>query len=132
MAHPLTKPASLLKAAPAPWVIVALTTLAQAGPGWIVQGVPVLYPFIQADWDLSRAQVGLITSAVMAGSLLTGLPGGWLADRWGVRRVVTSALALLAILFVGFSVATALWWPLRYLSWLACQTVPCTPPPQRP
>ena len=118
MAHPLTKPASLLKAAPSPWVIVALATLAQAGPGWIVQGVPVLYPFIQADWGLSRAQVGLITSAVMAGSLLTGLPGGLLADRLGVRRVVTGALALLAFLFVGFSAATALWMALA-LSFLA-------------
>ena len=88
-----------------PWMIVALivaTKMAGAAPNF---GLPLLYPFIQEDLDLSLTQVGLITSSLGAGGIATAFIGGWLADAVGVRRVMSLSLvlagALLSLLPVG-------------------------------
>ncbi len=53
--------------------LIAGATLAQA---LMRQGLPVLYPFIQDEFGLSRAQVGLITSALAFGFTATVLIAG--------------------------------------------------------
>jgi MFS family permease len=47
--------------------------------------VPTLAPFLQADLDLTRAQVGLFNSALMSGSLLAMFAAGWVVDARGER-----------------------------------------------
>lgn len=52
-------------------------------------------------FGLTQQQMGWIFSAFVAGYALFQIPGGWLADRWGARIVLTAAL-------LWWSVCTAL------------------------
>jgi len=44
---------------------------------------------IRADLGLSEEDMGLVFGAFLLGYLLLEMPGGWLGDRWGPRRVLT-------------------------------------------
>jgi sugar phosphate permease len=64
---------------------------------WIVSFVDrialsVAIPYIGKDLGLDPVEMGLVMSAFFATYTLMQLPGGWLADRFGVRRVATVAL----------------------------------------
>ncbi|MCL0032113.1 hypothetical protein M1N14_01545 [Dehalococcoidia bacterium] len=59
--------------------------------GIVIQSIPVLYPFIRDDLGLTRAQVGLITSAIMGTSMITVVIGGWL---------LTSVIAIVSTLIM--------------------------------
>jgi MFS transporter, ACS family, glucarate transporter len=43
-------------------------------------------------FGLTQEEMGWIFSAFVVGYALFQVPGGWLADRWGARRVLTGAL----------------------------------------
>ncbi|MDA1216074.1 MAG: MFS transporter, partial [Chloroflexi bacterium] len=86
-----------------------MATVAQVGDGIVTQGIPVLYPFIQDELSLTRAQVGLITSGMMAGSMVTVFLGGWLADVWGVKRVLVLVLIYTSVPVFLFSFIGSLW-----------------------
>ena len=51
---------------------------------------------LQADLDISRAQVGLLISVYFGSTGIGSILGGRLADRYGARLVVASDLALVA------------------------------------
>lgn len=83
------------------WVVLPLVTGAALTQALMRQGLPVLYPFIQNEFSLSRAQVGLITSLFAAGSAVAVMLAGWLSDIFGVKRMITIALfALVAFILV--------------------------------
>ncbi len=44
---------------------------------------------IQEDLGFSAKEMGLVFSAFLFGYLLFEVPGGWMGDRWGSRRVLT-------------------------------------------
>ncbi|MGO9620455.1 MAG: MFS transporter [Desulfobaccales bacterium] len=44
-----------------------------------------LAPFIQADFGLTKGQIGLLASAALVGYALVLVPAGWICDKWGVR-----------------------------------------------
>jgi MFS family permease len=44
---------------------------------------------IQEDLGFNPEQMGLVFSAFLAGYLLFEVPGGWMGDAWGPRRVLT-------------------------------------------
>jgi ACS family glucarate transporter-like MFS transporter len=52
-------------------------------------------------FGLTQQEMGWVFSAFVVGYALFQVPGGWLADRWGPRRVLTGAL-------VWWSICTAL------------------------
>src|SRR5262249_5234542 len=43
---------------------------------------------IQRDLAISETQMGLIFSAFLLGYSIFEVPGGWMGDRWGSRRVI--------------------------------------------
>lgn len=47
---------------------------------------------IMPAFDLSAVQMGNVFSAFVLGYALFQIPGGWLGDRWGSRRVLTLAV----------------------------------------
>ena len=85
------------------WIVITLALIGQAGVTWTPQGLPILYPFIQEEFELSRAQIGLITSALFTGGLATMFLGGWLSDRFGVKRVMVVSLVLAGVFTFGFT-----------------------------
>jgi MFS family permease len=44
---------------------------------------------IQRDLDVSDKALGIVFGAFVVGYALFEVPGGWLGDRWGARRVLT-------------------------------------------
>lgn len=69
-------------------VILLVAVSTQAAAGSTNQGVPVLASFYQTDLHLSSTEVGLFTAALIAGTLIVGLPAGFATYRFGVRVVL--------------------------------------------
>ena len=53
-----------------------------------------LLPFIQEDVGGNKALLGLFTSCIYLGALVSGFPSGWMADRWGVRETLTVGMTV--------------------------------------
>lgn len=129
--NPFNKSGKAVKARPAVWIVVLLATFAQAGDGVVTQGIPVLYPFIQKELSLTRAELGLITSAMMAGSMMTVLIGGWLADVWGVRRMLVLALIYTSVPVFAFAFINSLWMAIGIAILIGIGTGPIYPASSR-
>jgi MFS family permease len=56
-----------------------------------------LLPDYVADFDLSKAEAGILAASYAAGTLLASLPAGFVATRFGPRRTVIGGLLLLGI-----------------------------------
>ncbi len=91
------------------WWVVILATLAMIGDGLVIQSIPVLYPFIRDDLGLTRAEVGLITSAIMGTSMITVMFGGILSDVWGAKRVLVIVMIYTAFPVLALSIIDSLW-----------------------
>ena len=73
-----------------------------------------LVPAYAEEFDLSKAEAGLLVGAFGAGAILGGIPGGLAAARFGPRPAVIAGLVLLSVSSFAFAVSdTAL------LLWLA-------------
>src|SRR2546422_10807086 len=59
---------------------------------------------IRSELDLSLGQMGLVLSSFFWGYTIFQIPSGWLADRWGTRRL----LSLIAIVWTLATAALAL------------------------
>ena len=59
-------------------------------------------PEIQADLGLTKVQMGFVFSAFILAYSMFEIPGGWLSDHLGPRRVLSSAVLLWSF----FTVAT--------------------------
>ncbi|MFC1981228.1 MFS transporter, partial [Chloroflexota bacterium] len=87
------------------WIVLPLLTGVAVAQAFMRQGFPVLYPFIQNEFGLSLAQVGLITSALAIGSMATAILAGWLTDTFGVKRIITISLLSLTVFTLAFPLA---------------------------
>src|SRR5512138_85398 len=83
--------------------------LAFVGLGLSQGIVGPLLPSIQAEVPMSDWRAGLFGSGQFIGILVTGLAGGYLADRFGKKGFVLAASALLAAGLVGYGAAGAFW-----------------------
>jgi MFS family permease len=66
---------------------------------------------IGKDFNLQAADLGIVISAFFLGYALMQVPGGWLADRFGSKRVVIITIAMWSL----FTVMTGLAWSLLSL-----------------
>jgi ACS family glucarate transporter-like MFS transporter len=62
---------------------------------------------ITKDLGFSETDMGLIFAAFMGGYLLLEVPGGWMGDRWGSRRVVAGIVLAWSL----FTALTGCIWP---------------------
>lgn len=77
-------------------------------------GVSPLSPALMDGFGLSRLDIAFIVPSVYVGGLLFALPGGHVADRWGVRPTLLGALAV-----GGLGLAVAALAP-RFVVFLLC------------
>jgi MFS family permease len=56
-----------------------------------------LYYLQRAEFDWSKSTKSSLLSSFFYGYAITQIPGGWLADRFGGRRVYGTALAISGI-----------------------------------
>lgn len=76
---------------PRKWIILAVATYVAVTTFYNQFGISVLAPEIIRDLQINNAQfASLISAPMLAGALLAIMAGG-LADRYGVKRVVTVA-----------------------------------------
>ena len=85
------------------WVVISVLLVGQMVESFTYQGPATLYPFIQEAFDLSRAELGIISSGLILGAAGSTLLMGWLADAVGVRQLITVTSVCVAALVVAFS-----------------------------
>jgi len=85
--------------------VLAAGTLAQASFSALAIGIPVLVPTLREEYDLSLAQIGVLLAAEWVGALVTMLPWGIAADRFGERVVLGLGLGGCAGFLVGAAYA---------------------------
>lgn len=83
------------------WIVLAVATLSQASAAFVTQGILVLAGFLQLQFGLSGAQVGLLVTASSFAPILSLLLVGDLLDRKPERSIIlfgagTMALSLVA------------------------------------
>jgi MFS transporter, ACS family, hexuronate transporter len=82
--------------------------LAQAISATYTYSLPPLATLVQSDLGLTRAELGLMLSVASFGTALIALPGGWLADFLGVRRVVFVGIMVGGVSFCALSLTGSL------------------------
>ncbi len=88
------------------WVITAVGAIVLLfGHGFGRMSYSVILPFMKDDLSLTYTQVGLIATGNFIGYLLFTTFGGFLAARFGPRRIISVSLLLMAVslFFTGFS-----------------------------
>lgn len=91
------------------WRVLTLMTTAQAGASVVQQALGALSPLLVAAFALSKAQLGIVFTALMLGSACFVGAAGVLTDRWGERRMVLlSGLVMTAALLAA---ALLPWYP---------------------
>lgn len=78
------------------WVVLGLATAMQVGVSMPQQTPAAVGPILTHALGLSRAELGLLTSAIWGGMLLGMLPFGVLVDRYGERSMLLIGGTLLA------------------------------------
>jgi MFS transporter, ACS family, glucarate transporter len=71
-----------------PWRSVALLCFTATASYLCRVNVSVAGVLLMADFGLSQVQMGRVFSAFLLGYALFQVPAGWLADRWGARRIL--------------------------------------------
>jgi ACS family hexuronate transporter-like MFS transporter len=87
------------------WAVLAVLFLLQFTCSGVSFSFGPLAPFLKDGLGLSRAQVGMFTSAIYLGYILMAIPWGRLADSIGPRKVMLVAPLLQGIAYLGFSQA---------------------------
>ncbi|MBI3968381.1 MAG: MFS transporter [Chloroflexi bacterium] len=85
--------------------MLALICASTACTALVFQGFPTFFAFLQAEYGLTRAAVGLYSSAAEVGTFATFIVGGWAADAFGLRRVLVICQALIGLVCIGFALA---------------------------
>jgi MFS transporter, ACS family, aldohexuronate transporter len=96
------------------WTLLSILTGAYGLGAFGMLGVSPLTPSLVDGFALSRLDVAFIVPSVYVGGLLFSLPGGHLADRWGVRPTLLGALALGAVGLLAAALAP------RFVLFLLC------------
>jgi NNP family nitrate/nitrite transporter-like MFS transporter len=100
------------------WVIVIISTLAGFIGSYAQFQLPPLAYKLMPALHLSPSQFSALMSGPMTGSLFICLLGGTLADRFGVKNVVTVGL-ILGVIGCTFRYAVTSFWPFLSLTILA-------------
>ena len=88
---------------PYPWVVMALCVASLTALASTFVGFGALFPFIQDELKINRAEIGLISSGRVLGGIGTSLLAGLLADVVGVRRLQSATLLSVVVCLVLFS-----------------------------
>jgi MFS family permease len=85
--------------------VLAAGTLSQTSFSALAIGLPVLVPTLREEYDLSLGEIGLLLAAEWVGALITMLPWGIAADRFGERLVLAIGLGGCSAFLVGAAYA---------------------------
>lgn len=105
--------------------ILALVSAGHALSNFYILALPPLLPFLKADFNASYTLLGVMLSfrTIMSGAFQ--MPAGFMADRFGGKRVLIVGLILMSAGFGGLALAPGIWWamPLMAIFGLGLATV---------
>ena len=87
------------------WAVLAAGTLSQTSFSALAIGLPVLIPTLREEYDLTLGQIGVVLAAEWIGALVTMLPWGIAADRFGERVVLALGLGACSAFLIGAAYA---------------------------
>ena len=85
---------------PRPWVILIVSTIAQAASAIAIHGPAFLIPTLVEARGLTLAEAGVVAAAPVVGVMCTLVLWGLAADHYGERRVLLVGLTLTAVALV--------------------------------
>lgn len=87
------------------WQILLIIMFAGIIAGIYRNGIMTLFPFLQEEYSLSRAQVGLYSTFLYISSTGVAIFSGRFADHWGVKRSMIGGLLLMGVFIFLHSLA---------------------------
>src|SRR5215472_6284169 len=86
------------------WVALAVLTAARVSMAFQFQSLASVAPVLVRENGLGFASVGVLVVLYMLPGVVLAVPGGWLGERFGDKRVVTLGLGLMVLgdLVAGF------------------------------
>ncbi|MGH7124592.1 MAG: CynX/NimT family MFS transporter, partial [Stellaceae bacterium] len=79
------------------WLVLAVLTAARVSMAFQFQSLASVAPILVRDLGLGFADVGFLVGLYMLPGIVLAVPGGWLGERFGDRRVVTVGLLLMVL-----------------------------------
>src|SRR5579862_4858449 len=79
------------------WVALAVLTAARVSMGFQFQSLASVAPLLVKDLGLGFGEVGFLVGLYMLPGILLAVPGGWLGERFGDRRIVVAGLGLMVL-----------------------------------
>ena len=79
------------------WVALAVLTAARTSMAFQFQSLASVAPILVRDLGLGFADVGFLVGLYMLPGVVLAVPGGWLGERYGDKRVVTVGLGLMVL-----------------------------------
>jgi MFS family permease len=76
------------------WVILALMILAQFIPPLVLFSIGALAPLLRDSLSLSHGQIGFLAALFSISAGLFAIPGGWGADKLGIRGLLSAVQAV--------------------------------------
>ena len=92
------------------WRVLALMTAAQAGSSLLQQALGSLSPLLVATFALSKAQLGIVFSAILVGATCFTALSGAFTDRWGERKMPRVSAAVMTAALLGAALFTSYHW----------------------
>lgn len=87
------------------WKVLMIITAAGFFAGVYRNGIMTLFPFLQAEFDLTKAQVGLYSTFLFISMAVVVLFSGRIADYFGVKRSIFWGLSFMGVFITLHSLA---------------------------
>lgn len=88
------------------WAFLAMVFLWTAAMGSVV----FLWPVYMQDVGYSKTAVGSLWALAAMGEVPCFVLAGYLADRWGRKRILIIGMLLMACVYLGYTISTSLGW----------------------
>lgn len=89
------------------WKVLTLLVMATTIGGLYRNGIMTLFPFIQAEYGLSKTQVGLYSTFMYISSVSMAVFSGWIADSWGTKKAMFAGLSSIGVFVFLHSYSTS-------------------------
>src|SRR5262249_15489155 len=96
------------------WYALGITTFCQSAAVSLTNAVGPLAPLLQQDFQISRAEIGLVLTSMSASSAVVALIGGRAADQVGERRVLIVSGLIASLAALSIAQAGLFWWFLAF------------------
>jgi len=87
------------------WQILLIIMFVGVVTGIYRNGIMTVFPFLQSEYSLSRAQVGLYSTFLYISSTGVAIFSGRFADHWGVKKSMIGGLLLMGVFISLHSIA---------------------------